>query len=121
MFDLTTDAKNAIQEVKICFGDLVKKDKDEVFVVLTEPDTFDVCKMKGKTKEELMAPEFIYGYFRDIFPKYLIDHSFVNKGEKASSEEVRDFIFRKLAVADYVSAQYFTEVFLSPQSKKEEK
>ena len=121
MFDLEKDSKEVIQEVKICFGDLVGKEKDEVYVVLSEPDTFDAIKIKGKTKEELTKVDFLYGYFHDIFPKYLVDHSILKGGNKASNEEVCAFVFRKATIADRLAADYFTQVFLSPQSKREGK
>ena len=121
MFDFEKDARLAVQEVRIEFGDLVGKKKDEVFVVLAEPDTFDCLKVKGKSKEELSKLDFLLGYFKEIFSKYLIDHSFTVNGVKADNDKVRDFIFRKIAISDYVCGEYFKAVFLPPQSKKEEK
>lgn len=121
MFDLSKEGRTAIQSVKICFGDLVGKQKDEVWVSIEEPDTSDCMRIKTQPKEVLASAEFIIDYFKGIFPKYLTDHSFCNGEVKASAEEVRDFIFRKLSVADYVTGEYFKEVFLIPQSKTKER
>lgn len=121
MFDLASEGRIAIQAVKICFGDLVGKEKDDVWVVLEEPDTSDCMKIKTQPKEVLENAEFIINFFKGILPKYLIDHSFCNGEVKASAEEVRDFIFRKMSVADYVTGEYFRAVFLTPQSKTKER
>lgn len=121
MFDLERDGRNAVQEVKVCFGDLVGKEKEDVWVIIEEPDTFDCLKIKSTPKEELGKADFILGYFKEIFPKYLVDHSFTKGNEKAPTEDVAKFIFRKMPVADYVTGEYFKAVFLAPQSKTNER
>ena len=121
MFDLKNEIGNAVQEVKICFGDLLGKEKDDVYVVLSEPDTFDCLKLKGRPSEDYKNAEFILSYFKEIFPKYLIDHNFISDGKKADTKDISEFIFRKINISDYVAGEYFKAVFLSPQSNRKER
>lgn len=121
MFDLEKGRKTVIQEVRIPFGDLVGAEKDEVWVTLEEPDTFDCLKLKSQPKEVIADPNYLVNYFKEIFPKYIIDHGFCKGSVKATTEEVMEFIFRKMSIADHVTGEYFRAVFLSPQSKTKEK
>lgn len=121
MFDLEKEGRTAIQEVKICFGDLVGSEKEDVWVTLAEPDTFDCLKLKSQPKDVISDPNYLVGFFKEIFPKYIVDHGFCKGSVKATTEEVTEFIFRKMSVADYVTGEYFRAVFLSPQSKTKER
>ena len=121
MFDLEREGRSAVQEVKICFGDLIGKEKEDAWVIIEEPDTFDCLKIKATPKDELGKPDFIIGYFKEIFPKYLVDHSFTKGNDKATTDEVSAFIFRKMPVADYVTGEYFKAVFLVPQNQRKER
>ena len=118
MFDFEKDYANAIFKVTIQIGDLLGKPKEDVYVTLCEPDTFDSLLMNSVQKTKA---EEIVKYFDGIFDKILVDHNFMRNGEKVSNEEVHKFLFKKVNVIERIIAQYLKEVFISPQTKTNEK
>ena len=118
MFDLEKDFDNAIQKVTIQIGDLLGKPKEDVFVTLSEPDTFATLKMNAVEKTK---PEALVRYFDEIFDSILIDHNFMKGDKKATNEEVHKILFKKFSVVESIVTQYIKEVFLSPQTRTREK
>lgn len=123
MYDLSKDYSNSIQTVRLEIGDLLGMErKEDVFIILAEPDTFDCMKLNKvfTRKDDDMADE-LFDQFAKLFGKLIVDHNIMNGDRKAKAEEVKDLVFRKLSISSYVLDEYMTKVFHSPQSKTEEK
>ena len=103
MFDLKKDLDNAIQKVTIYIGDYLGKPKEDVFITLSEPDTFDTLQMNNVDKTK---PEPLVRYFDGIFDKVLIDHNFQNGGSKASIEDVHKLLLKKFSLVEKQESQH---------------
>lgn len=121
MFDIARDAEKAIIHVTIYLGDLLGLEKKEdCFITLKEPETFDCVKI-AEVRNNPNQVDGAVKYFDSIFDKVLVDHDFVDGTRKLDAAEVHEFLFRKFEVVNYIIAEYMNKVFHSPRTETEEK
>ena len=121
MFDIARDSEKVIQKVKIYLGDkLGLEKKEDCFVELGEPETFDTVKIVSINKSENQIEGAVH-YFDEIFDRVLIDHDFYDGTRKLKTEEVHKFLFKKFDLVNYILSEYMSKVFPSPRSLTEER
>ena len=120
MFDIARDSQKAIQKVKIYLGDLLGLDKKEdCFVELIEPETYDCIKVTEIRKNENQIDGAVH-YLDEIFDRILVDHDFYDGTRKLETKEVHEFLFKKFDVVNYILGEYMSKVFPSPRTETEE-
>jgi len=112
---------NVVQKITLNIGNFLGCEKAEdvqlTFRESTYLETLGLKKSLSDGGENALAEEI-----SKIFPSILVEHDiYKTKDTLATNEEVRDLIFSKTDLADYVAGEYFKMVFSSQLSKTEEK
>ena len=112
--------ENAIQKVRIEFGDLVgMKDKAEAYVVLKELPTLEMMQMNEaheKGQRELIE------FFRTVLPRIITEHNlYETDDKKMTAGQITEFIFEKLDLTSRIISEYAQASFFTPRSRGEGK
>lgn len=110
----------AIQKVRIEFGDLVGLEKkEEAYVILKElptKETLELQKANEKGQEETLD------FFKMILPKIIVEHNlYETEKELMSNEAVVDFIYEKLDLTSTIISEYSHASFFTRTIKEESK
>lgn len=96
---------------RVNLGQFFDKPEEDAYIVLREPDTFTLSKLRSaKDAGEESGGAFI-DLFAGVLPDLIVDHDlYKSETQKLTAQEVRDFIYDKTEILTCVVGEYSTNV-----------
>ena len=112
--------ENAIEKVRIEFGDLVgQKKKGDAYVVLKELPTLEMMELNKaheKGEEELLK------FFKSVLPLIITEHNlYETEDRRMTADEITSFVFEKLELTSRIISEYANAAFFTRGRKEKGK